>query len=551
MNFDAPAVLLIAPIIGGIVWFAAAWARRVRLRRAAQWSDDTFRRARTAGRYGPTTLALAAFCGTAALSGPRWGAERITTEARGLDLVLAVDISRSMLAEDAGGGGSRLARAVREAKRLVQDQPGDRVGLVAFAGAAYTLSPLTVDGSAVTLYLESLDPDIASAGGTAVAPALQSGGALLEAAPDLSDRVLVVFTDGEAHDTLPDIVAQSERLGRDGVHVIFVAEGGATPVRIPVRDDRGAFVGWQRDADSSEIGTRRRDDELTAFADAAHGAVVAADLPDQAGAVRSLLAGYKRTGGAESRAETGRLRAWIPLLLGAALLLGQAATRRAASLICITLLLAVGGRVRAQSSPRPRTPAARAWAAGDTLAARAAYLAALSNRRTVDTAWYNAGTAALAAGDWESAQQGLSRAAASLDPEVRFRALYNLGLLDFRLAKVDSANRDAHLGDAEKAYRQALLLKPYHPAAKWNLELATRRRGGGGGGGSQSPSPQGGGGAGTPTPTPRGGSQGQDRALSQSQADEILRSIGQEELRARRDKTGRVRRAGEPDLKDW
>lgn len=549
MSFDAPAVLLIAPLIAGIVWFGAAWARRVRLRRAAQWSDDTFRRARTAGRYGPTTLSLAAFCGTVALSGPRWGAERITTEARGLDLVIAVDISRSMLAEDAGGGGSRLARAVREAKRLVQDQPGDRVGLVAFAGAAYTLSPLTVDGSAVNMYLESLDPDIASAGGTAVAPALQSGGALLEAAPDLSDRVLVVFTDGEAHDTLTDVVTQSERLGRDGVHVIFVAEGGASPVRIPVRDDRGAFVGWQRDADSSEIGTRRRDDELTAFADAAHGTVVAADLPDQAGAIRSLLTGYKRTGGAESRSETGRLRAWIPLLLGAALLVGQAVTRRAASLICLVLLLGGAGRARAQGFPRPRTPAARAWAAGDTLGARAAYLAALRDRRTVDTAWYNAGTAALAAGDWESAQQGLSRAAASLDPEVRFRALYNLGLLDFRLAKVDSANRDAHLGDAEKAYRQALLLKPYHPAAKWNLELATRRRGGGGG--SQSPSPQGGGGAGTPTPTPRGGSLGQDRALSQSQADEILRSIGQEELRARRDKSGRVRRSGEPDLKDW
>ena len=548
MNWDAPAVLLLAPLIAGVVWFAAAWARRVRLRRAGQWSADTLDRARAAGRFGPTTLALAAFCGTVALAGPRWGSERITTESRGLDLVLAVDISRSMLAEDAGT--SRLARAVREARRLVQDQPGDRIGLIGFAGAAYVLSPLTVDGSAINLYLDALDPDIASAGGTAVAPALQSSGALLDAAPDLSDRVLVVFTDGEAHDTLPDIVAQSERLAKDGVHVIFVAEGGAAPARIPVRDDHGAFIGWQKDADSAEIGTRRRDDELTAFADAAHGSVVAADLPDQAGAIRSLIAGYKRTGGAEAHAEAGRSQAWIPLLVGAALLLLQAGGRRAASLICL-LLLAGGLRgVRAQGALRPRTPAAKAWAAGDTLGARAAYLCALSGRRGVDTAWYNAGTAALAAGDWESAQQGLSRAAGSLDPEVRFRALYNLGLLDFQLARADSANRDAHLGDAEKAYREALLLKPSHPAAKWNLELATRRRGGSNG--SSNPSPSGGGGAnGSPQPTPTGGGRGPDHALSQAQADEILRSIGQEELRARRDKTGRVRRAGEPDLKDW
>lgn len=547
MSFDAPAVLLVAPLIAGMVWFGAAWARRVRLHRAAQWSADTEARARAAGRFGPTTLSLAAFCGTLALAGPRWGTERVTTRARGLDLIIAVDISRSMLAEDAGG--SRLAKAVREAKRLVQDLPGDRVGLVAFAGAAYTLSPLTVDGSAITLYLESLDPDIASSGGTAVAPALQSAGALLDAAPDLSDRVLVVFTDGEAHDTLPDIVAQSDRLARDGVHVIFVAEGEAAPARIPVRDDQGAFLGWQRDADSNVIGTRRRDDELTAFADAAQGSIVAADLPDQAGAIRTLLAGYKRTGGAESRSDTGRLQAWIPLLAGTLLLLGQAATRRAASLICL-LLLAGGLRgAGAQIARRPRSAGARAWAARDTLGARAAYLEALSGRRAVDTAWYNAGTAALAAGDWESAQQGLSRAAGSLDPEVRFRALYNLGLLDFRLARADSANRDAHLGDAEKAYREALLLKPYHPAAKWNLELAIRRRGGGGG--ANSPSPQGGGGSSSPTPTPNGAGRGQARPLSTAQADEILRSIGQEELRARRDKTGRVRRAGEPDLKDW
>jgi len=547
MSWDAPAVLLLAPLVAGVVWFGTAWARRVRLARAAQWSAETEARARSAGRYAPTLLALAAFCGTVALAGPRWGSERVTTQARGLDLIIAVDISRSMLAEDAGG--SRLARAVREARRLVQDQPGDRFGLVAFAGAAYTLSPLTVDGSAIGLYLESLDPDIASAGGTAVAPALQTSGALLNAASDVSDRVLVVFTDGEAHDTLPDITEQSDRLARDGVHVIYVAEGEPTPARIPVRDDRGALIGWQKDADSSVIGTRRRDDELTAFADAAHGSVVAADLPDQAGAIRGLLAGYKRTGGAESRADTGRLQAWIPLALGALLLLGQAVTRRAASLICLLLLLGGLRGAGAQQSLRPRTPASRAWDARDTLAARAAYLAALAGRRNVDTAWYNVGTAALAAGDWESAQQGLSRAASSFDPEIRFRALYNLGLLDFRLAKLDSVNRDAHLGDAEKAYREALLIKPHHPAAKWNLELATRRRGGNGG--ANNPSPQGGGGSSSQNPAPNGAGRGQDRALSTGQADEILRSIGQEELKARRDKNGRVKRAGEPDLKDW
>src|SRR5438094_3150513 len=169
MSFDAPVVLALAPLIGGAVWFAAAWARRVRIRRAALWSEETVRRALGAGRLGPTALSLAAFLGVVALAGPRWGEEQIVAETRGLSLVMAVDISRSMLAEDASP--NRLRRALRESRRLVQDLDGDRLGLIAFAGSSYILSPLSIDGSALTLYLDALDPDVASEGGTGMAGA--------------------------------------------------------------------------------------------------------------------------------------------------------------------------------------------------------------------------------------------------------------------------------------------------------------------------------------------------------------------------------------------
>src|SRR5882672_11843766 len=109
MTFDAPVVVILAPILGVAVWFAAAWARRARIRRAAAWSEQTARTARAAGRLGTGTLGLAAALAAVALAGPRWGEEKIVTETRGLNLVIAVDISRSMLAEDASV--SRLARA--------------------------------------------------------------------------------------------------------------------------------------------------------------------------------------------------------------------------------------------------------------------------------------------------------------------------------------------------------------------------------------------------------------------------------------------------------
>src|SRR5439155_20181628 len=138
-----------------------------------------------------------------------------------------------------------------------QDLNGDHLGLVVFAGSSYILSPLSVDGSALGLYLDALDPGVASEGGTGLAGALRQGAELVGAGSELADRVVVVFTDGEAHDTLPDIVAQAERLRALGVRLILVAEGGRTPTRIPVRDERGALQTSQRGGEG--VGSRRRD----------------------------------------------------------------------------------------------------------------------------------------------------------------------------------------------------------------------------------------------------------------------------------------------------
>ncbi len=547
MTFDAPVVLALAPLVGGAVWFAAAWARRVRIRRAALWSQETVRQAVAAGRLGPTALAVAAFLGVVALAGPRWGEERIVAETRGLSVVIAVDISRSMLAEDATP--NRLRRAVREARRLVQDLDGDRVGLIAFAGSSYILSPLSIDGSALTLYLDALDPDMASQGGTGLAPALRQSGELLQASPELADRVLVVFTDGEAHDSLPPIVTQAQRLKSDGTHLILVAEGGRSPTRIPMRDDHGGLLGYQKDEDGRVIETVRRDDMLGAAADAAQGTLVAADLPDQAGAVRDLVASYRRARASESRTEQSRPRAWLPLLLAVGLLVAQAASRRTAALVGLATacLVALPARNVAQQPPLPRSLAEKAWDRHDLRRARVAYLAELAARRKEDAAWYNAGTAALADSDAETARASLAHAAASLDPDLRFRALYNLGLLALQQADDDTAGRDAHLADAERAYREALLLRPRDRAAKWNLELAVRHRGGS----SQNKAPPSGGGGSGPSGGGARSSGGAQGGLSPAQAEQLLRSIGHEELKTRRDRTGLMRHPAEPGVKDW
>jgi tetratricopeptide (TPR) repeat protein len=160
-----------------------------------------------------------------------------------------------------------------------------------------------------------------------------------------------------------------------------------------------------------------------------------------------------------------------------------------------------------------------------------------------DTALYNAGTAAMAAGDIDGARQALTLAARSVDPMMRYRSLYNLGTLALTQARADTAGQAANIEQAVASLREALLLAPGSERAKWNLELAERLRpppsgGGGGGGGPQPPQPE-------KAPPSAGGG-----GLSQRQAEQILSSMEREELGtqvARQRRLQSTQRTG----KDW
>jgi len=93
-----------------------------------------------------------------------------------------------------------------------------------------------------------------------LAEPLAQGGELLRASSELADRVLVVFTDGEAHDSIARSVRQAQRLNALGIHLILVAEGGRAPARIPLRDEHGTLLGHQKDDGGNVIETWRRDE---------------------------------------------------------------------------------------------------------------------------------------------------------------------------------------------------------------------------------------------------------------------------------------------------
>ena len=543
VTFDEPLLLWLVPLCAAAAAVLAWTARRRRIARAEAWSPALADEARRDGRRAPWLVGLAGAALAVALAGPRWGRTSVTTETRALDLVIAVDVSRSMLAEDQAP--SRLGRAVREARRLVQDLQGDRLGLVAFAGRSYILTPLTVDGGALGLFLDGLDPDIVSEGGTRLAPVLAQGRQLLTAGGETgADRVLVLFTDGEGHDSLAEIVAQAEQLRVAGVRLVLVAEGGTSPVRVPVRDSSGTLLSYLPDDAGGIVHSARDDRTLERVADAAEAALVPADLPDQAGAVRDLVRGFRRAEGSETRTADLIPRAWIPMLLAFLLLALQPLVRKGAALVGIACLLLLPSALGAQ---RP-APGARALEAGDPRLAARAWLER-AGKGGGDTAWYDAGTAALAAEEYDVARQALATAARALDPDLRYRALYNLGTLALRQAAADSTRREALLKEAEGHLREALLLQPASTRAKWNLELAVRRKT------PPPPPPQGGGSSPPPPPSsdngapppPRPRSEG--NALTPGQAEQILNSMEREEKETRSRHQRRSRAGGSE--KDW
>ncbi len=542
MNFDSPILLYLAPGVAVVLAVLALLARRRRIRAATLWSETLGRLARKKGRFAGLLVGAIGLLGAVGLAGPRWGSVDTGIESRALNVVLAVDISRSMLAEDVAP--NRLQRAIREARRLLEDARGDRVALLAFAGRSYILTPLTLDDGAVRIQLDALDPDIASEGGTDLAAVLRQGVQLLGAAAEGGARAMVLFSDGEAHDSLGGILEAATEFRKAGATLIVVGEGGVAPVRIPIRDEQGVLVEYQVDAQGAQVFTDRRDDVLRALADAAEGVLVPADLPDQAGAAWKTLAGLDRATTRGRRLEDQIPRAWLFALVAGLLLAGQAAVRRSGALIALAALSLLARRADAQRPAHGDVELARR----DSTKALADYLAAANRRGPgADTALYNAGTLAMEEGRKDVARSALEGASGSLDPLVRFRALYNLGLAALRASRADTANRTQHEAEAAKQFRDALLLDPGSFAAKWNLELVTPKRPPPSGGGGSAPKPNQGGGGGqaeSQPPPDQGG-------MSRAEAEQILASVERTERAVRADQLKRRRVAHSAADKDW
>jgi len=188
------------------------------------------------------------------LANPQIGSKLEKVERQGVDLMIALDVSNSMLAEDIKP--NRLERAKRAISKLVDNLQGDRIGIVVFAGRAYTQLPITSDYSAAKLFINTIDTDVVPTQGTSIGQAISLSMEAFEKSDH--EKAIIIITDGEDHDDDP--VTAAEEAAKNGVSIYTIGIGLPEGAPIPTYSN-GRQTGFKKDLSGKTVVTKL--DELT------------------------------------------------------------------------------------------------------------------------------------------------------------------------------------------------------------------------------------------------------------------------------------------------
>ncbi len=468
MNWIAPAYLatpwLVVPI-ALVVAFGGWWHRR-RLREI--FGDELLARVlprsvRTRRFLRDVGALLALVLGCIALAEPAFDKEIVKVKTKGVDLVLAVDLSRSMDAQDVDP--SRLERARREVVDLLDLLTGDRVGVVFFAGEAYPRLPLTEDYRAVEWVFEEANTSMFSAQGSQLGKALDVSRELLRRDEGKAGKAIIVISDGETHDP-EDALRAAREAEADGV-LVYLIGVGSEPAPIPLKDGSGGFLS----KDGQRVMTNPDFETMTEVARITGGGFVRS-LPSAAdmeglyrSAIRSSLTAVER-----DTQQTEKWKTAYQYPLGAALLLWLAGSwlgegrRRfgAAAAVLITASVAfspLGAGVAAASTLEE---ADALYRKGEYSAAEKA-LEELSLENPGDSDLYQRlGAARYRNNDWLGAARAFEQASRLRGGDAE--AEYNAGNARYRAGQLE---------EALERYDRALKVDSGHERAAKNKELVS------------------------------------------------------------------------------
>ena len=465
-------------------WRAVAGAERALQRLVGERAAHPLLEQR---RPGSRRLGLALRLGAllllvAGASGPEWGREQVRRAASGSDLALVIDVSASMDARDVPP--SRLAEAKREALAVLDRLAGSRVAVVAFAGDAVRLCPLTQDLAAVRLTIESLTSGAVSEPGTDLGKALRMARRVMPNGRR-EEQAVVLWTDGE--DLEQGARAAIDEVAGSGIRVFAVGVGTRAGEVVPVLDDQGRATDIKREASGTAVKSRLDEGLLRRLAQHTHGGYFDGSRPGgELPRLLFTLGGLSHATRGERLVERPVARFPLCALL-AALLIGFEIARprrkRAAGEVVPTLhsertaaaVAALGLVVIpmfALTLLAPPAAAQSAWARGDRAlrAGRWAEAESLYARRAHGDPRpelvVNHATARALKGERGEAVQELARVA-DREGAAGSAARYNLGTVLGQQGEIDRGI---------EALRRALERSPTDDDARWNYEVLLRRK---------------------------------------------------------------------------
>ncbi len=499
MNLGYPILLWLLPPAFLLLLLAGwgQWRKQQKLKRFISESlldGQTRRKAPALLRFRFVLQALGLLLCVFALSRPQWGYTWREANRRGLDLMVLLDSSKSMWADDFKP--SRLQRAKWGLEELVKELQGDRIGLVTFAGEGSLLCPLTLDYAAFMMNLDDIFPGIVPKGGTNLAAGIRRSLESFEAAGE-ADRVLLVITDGESHEGDLDEVIRE--LKAENIRVFAIGIGSPEGALIPLQGEESPFLRNRRD---EVIKSRLDEESLIRLAQETQGLYVRA-APLDFGVERILQEGLEPL--QRTQLEGERIREYTeryPLFLGVGLLLIFFARfaqipallwhvgRNPALWICALFWIsnlpaqstnslqraAIQQILRqAESDYEQSEDAAAAERAAESFGGVASLE---SEDFDADALHLAEAMARLTAGNPEAALQALDRIQGFDEASERARSRLLRGNAHLSLAEAageDFERAEAELGQALNSYVQALKEEPSNPAIRHNLELAQKR----------------------------------------------------------------------------
>ena len=275
MSFGAPYMLfalLAIPMLAGFAWWAFR-RRSAAIRRIGEPALVALLSATAGGPMRRVRLALwsvGVVLLTVALARPQWGSDIEIVETRGLQIMVVLDVSRSMLAADIEP--TRLDRAKLEVADLISRLDGDAVGIALFSGASFVQLPLTTDYATARAYLNNARPSAITRQGTVIGEAIETATIGFSDKRE-SQKVIVIMSDGEIHDeeNAPDPVEAARQAAGDGTVIYTVGFGSPDGAPVPRHDEQGNLIGPHLDKQGNPVVSRLDESLLQQIAEAGGG----------------------------------------------------------------------------------------------------------------------------------------------------------------------------------------------------------------------------------------------------------------------------------------